>query len=149
MSSTSNHPELHRAEKLLDECQFREALAIVIRVEEQGDLNQEDNLYSMWLKMHIRGHGCAMVDCLKISELVYQESYVSKNRPFQYDALFWKGIGLIFYLEQSGQNKGDCMFNAKNPCAQGHWCKTTVFEFFNFIGYESAFRANGKCDFFV
>ena len=33
--STTTHPDLFRAEELLDDCKFREALVIVTQVEEQ------------------------------------------------------------------------------------------------------------------
>ena len=72
----STHPELHRAEALLDECQFREALDIILHVEEQSNLSPEDQLYCMWLKLEIRGFQWAAEDLLPLSDMVYKESCV-------------------------------------------------------------------------
>ena len=83
MPSPSTHPELTHAEALLDELQFREALAIVTHVEEQGNLSPEDQLYCMGLKLEIRGLQWAVEDLLPLSELVYNESCVQENHLFQ------------------------------------------------------------------
>ena len=92
----SNHPDLTRAEALLDDCQFREALAIVNQVEKE-ELSPEDYLYCRWLKMNIRGHQGASEDLIKISTWVYQESKAQSNPPVQFEALFWQAVALFIF----------------------------------------------------
>jgi tetratricopeptide (TPR) repeat protein len=97
MPSPSPHPELHRAENLLIECHFREALAIVLHVEEQDTLSPVDNLYCMWLKLNIRGSQEALVDLVTLGEKVYQESRAQGNLFFQFESLYWKFIAVILF----------------------------------------------------
>ena len=93
----STHPELARAEVLLNECRFREALDIVLQIEGQSNLSPEDHLYCMWLKLEIRGMQFAAEDFFQLSDMVYKESCVQENYLFQAQALGWKSLGLSFY----------------------------------------------------
>ncbi|MHA2010153.1 MAG: tetratricopeptide repeat protein [Promethearchaeota archaeon] len=92
--------ELIRAERLNNKGKVNEALQIVIKLEEKGDLNSENNLECQILKGILYTRLGLYLDAIKIGEQAFEEGKRLGKKLQSIDALFIKGLALAMLGRQ-------------------------------------------------